>query len=148
MGSGRSKTSSNDDMPNGLGTGREQKGDSCRVDIDLSMDYPPSSSKYKHRAKKIPLICAVDNDDMRAFDKAISKCKNVDKERDWCGDTALTSAAMAENHYFLKVLLDKGANPIIVNNNGDTALLVSASRGDVKACRMLLDASSAVTHIT
>ncbi len=52
--------------------------------------------------------------------------------------TALMFAVENLNHETAETLLDKGANPNLVNDNGDTALMLAADRNDPKLVRLLL----------
>lgn len=59
--------------------------------------------------------------------------------QDVFGDTALHLAAdLRDNHRCINLLLEKGANPNIVNNHGNSPLYNAAVKGDDRSIKLLL----------
>ncbi|KAL4985922.1 ankyrin repeat-containing domain protein [Aspergillus falconensis] len=55
------------------------------------------------------------------------------------GQTCLCGAIRREDSTFLKILLDRGANPMLIDNQGESALYAAAAKGFIEGVRMILE---------
>lgn len=63
------------------------------------------------------------------------------------GDTAMHIAACKNNDNMISFLLDMGANPNVVNQQGQTPVMNAAEYGHVQCLQVLADAGSDMTGI-
>lgn len=61
------------------------------------------------------------------------------------GDTAMHIAACKNNENMISFLLDMGANPNVVNQQGQTPVVKAAEYGHVQCLQILADAGSDMT---
>ncbi|KAI0595658.1 hypothetical protein F4775DRAFT_568533 [Biscogniauxia sp. FL1348] len=93
-----------------------------------------------------PVIAAA----MRAEEEILSMLVKAKADLDvfggWDTSSPLINAAAYLPQSSLQVLLDAGADINLPDNDGDTALIVAASRGDVEAVTFLLDSGADILH--
>lgn len=63
------------------------------------------------------------------------------------GDTALHIAASKNNQSMISFLLDMGANPNVIDQQGRTPVMRAAEYGHVQSLQVLADANSDMTGI-
>ncbi|KAI1485550.1 hypothetical protein F5X96DRAFT_659519 [Biscogniauxia mediterranea] len=93
-----------------------------------------------------PVIAAA----MRAEEEILSMLVKAKADLDvfggWDMSSPLINAAAYMPQSSLQLLLDAGADINLPDNDGDTALIVAASRGDVEAVTFLLDSGADILH--
>jgi uncharacterized protein len=62
-------------------------------------------------------------------------------------DKALTDAVISKDYFKVKNLLDSGANPNIINRNGDSLVYFAARNNDVDIIKLLVESGAEVTTI-
>ena len=71
---------------------------------------------------------------------------NLDS-RDKDGDTPLSLATYSNHSQIVEILLERGADPSVQNNNGDTALRIAATLGHFVISKLLIEKNSNVTNL-
>ncbi|KAI1503617.1 hypothetical protein F5X99DRAFT_99738 [Biscogniauxia marginata] len=93
-----------------------------------------------------PIIAAA----MRAEEEILSLLVKAKADLDvfggWDKSSPLINAAAYMPQSSLQLLLDAGADINLPDNDGDTALIVASTRGDVEAVTFLLDSGADILH--
>lgn len=84
----------------------------------------------------VPLVRAVLEASEQALGEQVTKYLN---EPDSKGNTALILACTRDHPTVVQLLLDKGANPLIANRRGETALHAAAYQGSVACIEFVLN---------
>ena len=109
--------------------------------------HNPSLSMYRERAVYNALIAAIEKDDIPAVNKLITSGALAINLKMINGRTALMEAAHHKSFKVAKLLIDKGADVNILDDDRVRALMEAAGANALDIAKMLLD-KGAVDNIT
>ncbi|KAL7910598.1 ankyrin repeat-containing domain protein [Trichoderma velutinum] len=93
-----------------------------------------------------PILAACQRGEAHILEMLVNAKADVDVFGGYDSSTPLINAAAYLPKESLQVLLNAGANINLPDNDGDTALIVAAARGDVEAVTFLLDNGADIMH--
>ncbi|KAI1326816.1 hypothetical protein F5Y16DRAFT_218338 [Xylariaceae sp. FL0255] len=93
-----------------------------------------------------PIIAAVRRAEEEILELLVHRKPKLDVFGGWDKSSPLINAAAYMPASSLKILLDAGADINLQDNDGDTALIVASSRGDVEAVEFLLQNGADIMH--
>ncbi|EAX88359.1 hypothetical protein TVAG_363520 [Trichomonas vaginalis G3] len=131
---------------------RESVFFACKFGFEKILQIILDKSKYYPEivdcniSKNSPLILAIKNNRKECFDLLIAKKCNLNYYNDTIGKTPLMAAAMQDNSYYTKILLEKGSDYSMIDSNGNSCLMLACAAGNAENVKMIIAAGEDVNR--